>query len=95
VKFSDNVRITIIPRKLTCNLKGDYTWRRDREYDETLADWTPTRYKVFSGEFSVKYSVTSRLSFSLPVQVETVFDENIGGENYFLFASGFFGALLF
>jgi hypothetical protein len=96
VKISDNVRITVIPRLLTVNLKGDYTWRRDHEYDPELADpWFYTRYRMYGAEAEGKYSITSKLAATLMLRYENTYDENDGAENYSAKIGGLFVTYLF
>jgi predicted porin len=83
-KFGDQVKYTIIPRKLSVAIQGDYSNKKD---DLLESDTTTTRKltitNIYSGEGEVKYTATSRLSFSLMVRYEKSFDQTEGSaENY-------------
>jgi len=96
-KISDNVRATIIPRKLTANIKGDITRRLDHEYDpERTADpWFYTQYILWGVEGELKYAFTPKLSGTMMLRYEKAYDENEGGENYTATIGGLFVTYLF
>jgi hypothetical protein len=82
-KISDNVRLNVLKRRLTINLKGEYTNRIDGKYDLTrAAPWYNTRYILYAVEGEVKYMITAKLAATLKLTYERSYDENDGGENY-------------
>ncbi|MBD3390752.1 MAG: hypothetical protein GF418_01845 [Chitinivibrionales bacterium] len=83
-KISDNLRVNIIRRKLTLNLKGELSRRLDHEYDEDREgdSFFYSQYILQGVEGELKYSITSKLSAAIMARYERAYDENEGGENY-------------
>jgi hypothetical protein len=95
-KFSDNLRLTVIPRKLSLELKGDYQHKTEREFDDDTGAWEqPVLYRLYGAGGGVKYSLTSRIAASIRAQYEKVHDENEGAENYRVIFGGLYFTYLF
>ncbi len=94
-KISDNLRLTVIPRKLSIEFKGDYQRTADREFDDDEGTWTETLDNVYGAGGSVKYSLTSRIAASVRGKYEKVHDENDGAENYRVIIGGLYLTYLF
>ncbi|MFW6221680.1 MAG: right-handed parallel beta-helix repeat-containing protein [Fibrobacterota bacterium] len=93
-KFSNDVRITVIPRKLMLSLRGDYQKRVDDEH-ETGLGWFDTMYFLHGIDGQIRYSITPRISTVIKGIYEKVYDENVGAENYTLKAGGLYMTYLF
>jgi hypothetical protein len=97
-RFGENLNITIIPRKLSCTLMGDYTNKNDREFnaDSLSGFWYNTENHIYSADIETRYSVTGKLSFSLKGRYEISYDEAASSiENYKLYMIGFHTTWLF
>ena len=83
-KINDQVTITLIPRKLSLSLAGEYNYKKESEYSEENSAWlNPVYTKFYYGEIEAKYSITSRISVSAKGKYEKSYDETIGSrENY-------------
>ncbi len=83
-KISDNLRINIIPRKLTLSLKGEYRKRVEEEDNDSLYgvrdEINLTQMTI---QTEIKYAITSRLSLILMGKYEDYYDESESStENY-------------
>jgi hypothetical protein len=81
-KIGDEVRVNVLPRKLTCTLKGEYGKRVDNKSNSTLLikrDET-TRTMGFEGE--AKYSFTAKASLSVMGRYEENEDTETISDNY-------------
>ncbi|HEX2956853.1 MAG TPA: right-handed parallel beta-helix repeat-containing protein [Chitinispirillaceae bacterium] len=97
-RFGENLNVTVIPRKLTCILIGDYTNKNDRQYqiDSLSGYWYDTKSHIYSADIETRYSVTAKLSFSLKGRYEISYDEAASSiENYKLYMVGFHTTWLF
>lgn len=97
-RFGENLNITVIPRKLTCTLIGDYTNKNDRQYqvDSLSGFWYDTRNHIYGADIETRYSVTAKVSFSLKGRYEISYDEAASSiENYKLYMIGFHTTWLF
>ncbi len=94
-KVSDQLSVQIIPRKLSCNVSGEYVLKSEKEF--TTSDWGPQLYtRFYSGELEVKYSLTARLTCSANGKYEKSFDEITGSsDNYSVITGGFHLTYLF
>jgi len=83
-KISDNLRVNIIPRKLTLILKGEYRNQVEELDNDSLAgerDEVDLNQKAIQAE--LKYAITSRLSVIGMGKYEKFFDEDATStENY-------------
>ena len=81
-KFADQFSIELIPRKLSCSLAGDYSFKSETEYGDEA--WlSPLLTIYYGGEVEVKYSVSSRLTCSVKGRYEKSHDDIPGSsENY-------------
>jgi len=81
-KISDQANITIIPRKLSLKLKGEYSDKVDEEdEDEGVRESIETEFYAVEGE--LKVTLTSKLSMRILGKYEESLDENEGSaENY-------------
>lgn len=88
-KISDQLGLTILPRKLTLNISGELSRKTEKEFIvDTLSSmvlgWqAPLLTSFYGGELEVKYSVTQRLSLILKGRYEKSYDEiESSRENY-------------
>jgi hypothetical protein len=81
-KISDQVTVQVIPRKLSCSVSGEYSYKSEKEYNEI--EWlSPYLTKYYAAELEVKYSLTSRLTCSAKGRYENSYDDIPGSsENY-------------
>lgn len=94
-KISDNLRLTLIPRKLTLSLKGVYDRRREEEREDDAAVRETTDYTRTDIEGEVKYSFTSRLSATTGLRWERVEDQTPGAVDYRVLIGGLHLTYLF
>jgi hypothetical protein len=96
-KVSDNMRIGIVPRRLTLNLKGELGRRLEHQYDAARgADpWFYAQYIFHGEEGEIRFSFTSKLSLSLMGRYEQAYDEKEEGENYNVIIGGLHVTYLF
>jgi hypothetical protein len=94
-KISDQLGLTILPRKLTLNISGEVSRKTEEEYIvDTLSSivlgWQdPLLTSFYGGELEVKYSLTPRLSFTLKGRYEKSYDEiESSRENYLVKIAG-------
>ncbi|MFC1476826.1 hypothetical protein ACFL5S_02570, partial [Fibrobacterota bacterium] len=92
-KITDNLRVGIIPRKLTLTLKGEY--RNQNEIADDLAgDGIDLEQKTI--EADLKYAITSRLSATVMGKYENYTDEaESSTENYTVKVGGLHLTYLF
>jgi hypothetical protein len=88
-KLSDQLSITILPRKLTVNFSGELSRKTEHEFSfDTLRSVTigwqdPLLTSFYGGELEAKYSITSRLTLTLRGRYEKSYDEiESSRENY-------------
>ena len=81
-KVSDEVRLTIIPRKLSCTLKGEYGKRVDNKYNREIARKRDEITLSQGVEGEIKYSFTSRMSLSIMDRYELNEDTETITDNY-------------
>jgi hypothetical protein len=99
-KVSDEMKFSIIPRKLTLNLKGEYSNRLDKKAENTTSIDTLvhldilTRFSAFETE--VKYTLNAKWSLTLNTRFEKALDQTPGShENYSVWIGGFHTTYLF
>ena len=102
-KIGDNLKIDLLPRRLSLTLRGDYSRKADTEKDvETdslgrvtgLPGTTHTITESFEGE--LKYTVTARISCDLMGRYESGYDETVSSnENYDALIGAFHVTYLF
>jgi hypothetical protein len=90
-KVSNDLRLTLIPRKLTLNLGGAYDWRLEGEHGAHPTEYY-TRTEV---ESEVKYSFTSRLSTTTGLRWEKILDKTPGAVDYTVLIGGLHLTYLF
>ncbi len=91
-KISDNLRVNIIPRKLTLNLKGEY--RNQNEATLEFPNGIDLIQKVI--EADLKYAITSRLSAKIMGKYEDYSDATeSSSENYTMKIGGLHLTYLF
>ena len=96
LKLSDNIRVTIIPRKLILSLKGDWQLRATEKLNDSgTARITEERdFRNVEGE--LKYAITSKLSAILSARYEKSSDGAVGSrENYSMKTGGLHFTYLF
>ena len=94
-KIGDQLRIDILPRKLTLALKGDYAKKADTEIS-FVGDSTITNAITQSFEGELKYTLTSKISCAVLGRYESSYDETISSsENYTAMIGGFHLTYLF
>jgi hypothetical protein len=81
-KFSDEVRLTLLPRKLTCNFKGEYSKRVDNKYNSRLNYKRDEITKMKGIEAEVKYTFTPKASLSIMDRYELNEDTETISDNY-------------
>jgi hypothetical protein len=81
-KVGDEVRLTVLPRKLTCNVKGEFGKRVDNKFNSTINRKRDEITKMTGIEGEVKYSFTSRASLSIMGRYETNEDTETISDNY-------------
>jgi hypothetical protein len=88
-KISDQLGLTILPRKLSLNISGELSRKTEKEYivdtlSSTVLGWQdPLLTSFYGGELEAKYSLTPRLSFALKGRYEKSYDEiESSRENY-------------
>ncbi len=92
-KITDNLRLGIIPRKLTLTLKGEYR-NQNETADDYPEDGIDLVQKTVQGE--LKYAITSRLSATIMAKYEDYDDEAEGStENYTVKVGGLHLTYLF
>jgi hypothetical protein len=101
-KISDEIKLVLIPRKLTINVKGEYSNKTDKKILTSSTDTTATSLKQaimtnFTGfEAEVKYTLNAKWSFTLRGRYENAYDETSGSrENYTAKIMSFYMTLLF
>jgi len=81
--ISDQVRVTIIPRRLVLNLKGEYGTRVDEQDGETGDERVAVETSSYTVDGDVKVTLTSKLSLTVMGKYEVSQDENVGStDNY-------------
>lgn len=92
-KITDNLRINIIPRKLTLTLNGEY---RNKVKNTPLEIPVKLYVKQKTVKGELKYAVTSKLSSTLMGKYENYLDENSSSsENYSVIIGGLHFTYLF
>jgi hypothetical protein len=81
-KISDDARFTLIPRKLTVTLKGEYSKRVDNKFNTTIKAKRDEITQMFGAETEVKYSFTSRMSATALGRYEQNYDTETITDNY-------------
>jgi hypothetical protein len=82
-KVGDDIRVGIIPRKLTLTMKGEYRRKTDNKDSDLSGVFTPTLTTEKNIEASLKYTITSKLSAILSGKYEDHYDESPSStENY-------------
>ncbi len=81
-KFGDEVRLTILPRKLTCNLKGEYGKRVDNKHNSRIAIKRDEITLMKGVEGEVKYTITPKASLSITNRYEYNSDTETLSDNY-------------
>jgi len=102
-KLSDELKLVLVPRKLSWNLKGEYSHKLDKKsIDTSSADPTVPRQQqnlrtIFSAfETEVKYSLTAKWSMTLRGRYEKALDDTPGSrENYSVKIASFYCTYLF
>ena len=95
-KFGDQLKLDILPRKLSCTIKGDYSNKTDEQYDAALSARTITTTTTKAGEVEIKYVLTSKISLILNGRYENSYDESAAStENYTAIIGGLHGTYLF
>jgi hypothetical protein len=101
-KVSDQLGLTVIPRKLTMNISAEISRKTEEEF------WTDTLRSVaigwqdplltffYGGELEVKYSLSPRLTFTAKGRYEKSYDEiESSRENYLVKIAGMHVTYLF
>lgn len=102
-KLSDELKLVLVPRKLSLNLKGEYSNKLDKKViDTSSADPSAPKENqklrtIFDAfETEVKYSLTSKWSLTLRGRYEKSLDDTPGSrENYTVKILSFYGTYLF
>jgi len=102
-KIGDELKLSLIPRKLTWSLKGEYSNKLDKkvvatsdESGATVLDHQSLRTILTSFETEVKYSLTSKWSLTARGRYENSIDDTPGSrENYVAKIFGFYCTYLF
>lgn len=81
-KFSDDARFTLIPRKLSLNVKGEYFKRVDNKFNTTINTKRDEITQMAGAEAEVKYSFTPRLSATALGRYEQNYDTETITDNY-------------
>ena len=81
-KFSDDARFTLIPRKLSLNVKGEYFKRVDNKFNTTIDAKRDEITRMAAIEAEVKYSFTARLSVAALGRYEQNYDTETITDNY-------------
>jgi hypothetical protein len=81
-KFSDDARFTLIPRKLSLNVKGEYSRRVDNKVNTTINAKRDEITRMTGVEAEVKYSFTSRMSANALGRYEQNYDTETITDNY-------------
>lgn len=94
-KCSDQLSFQILPRRLSCSVIGEYSYKSEKEFDGL--DWADPRATLFyNAELELRYSLSARLSSSLMGKYEKSRDELTGStENYRTKIAGFHVTYLF
>lgn len=95
-KISDQIRTTIIPRKLVLNLKGEYGRRLDEEDVSEGSGRIATETKFYAVDGDIKLTLTSKLSLTVLGKYEVSRDGNNGSaDNYNMTMGGMSVTYLF
>jgi hypothetical protein len=96
-KITDQVTYSIIPKVLSVQLDGEYSSRRESNYDIEKNSWNNPLYGSFySTAAELRYNVNSSLTLNGRTKYEKSFDELPGStENYHMFMVGMFCTTLF
>ncbi len=102
-KIGDELRLNLIPRKLTLNLKGEFSDKLDKKaIDTTSADTSaPLSHqslltRFYSFETEVKYSLSSKWSITGRGRYESALDQTPGSrENYSVIIGSLYLTYLF
>lgn len=102
-KIGDELKLTLIPRRLNLNLKGEYSDKLDKKaIDTTSVDLSaPTEHqslltRFYSFEAEVKFSLDAKWSFTARGRYESALDQTPGSrENYTVKVAGFYLTYLF
>jgi hypothetical protein len=102
-KLSDELKLVLVPRKLSLNLKGEYSNKLDKKsIDTSSADPAAAKQQqnlrtIFDAfEAEVKYSLNGKWSLTLRGRYERSLDETPGSrENYTVKIVSFYGTYLF
>ena len=102
-KLSDELKLVLVPRKLSLNLKGEYSNKLDKKaIDTSSVDPTSPRQQqnlrtlFTSFETEVKYSMTAKWALTLRGRYENARDDTPGSrENYSVKIVSFYCTYLF
>jgi len=93
IKITDDMRITVIPRKLTLTLKGEYRNQLERA-DDLPSDGIRLNQKTI--QIEAKYAITSKLAATAMGKYEDYYDEaESSSENYSIKVGGLLLTYLF
>ncbi|NLE01127.1 MAG: hypothetical protein GX640_14765, partial [Fibrobacter sp.] len=83
-KLTDRATVTLIPRKLSLMIIGDYGNKKETRYSQYDAAWEkPVNTSLYSAEIETKYSITSKIAIAIRGLYEKSYDETAGSsENY-------------
>jgi hypothetical protein len=81
-KVADEVRLTMIPRRLTCTMRGEYSKRVDNKFNREIGVKRDEITLMNAIEAEVKYSFTSRMSLSIMDRYEKNEDTETITDNY-------------
>ena len=96
-RIGDQVLLTLIPRKLTFLVGGNYSFKEENEYSNENNEWkAPVFTSFYNCELEAKYSITSRISITAKGKYEKSYDQAEGsGENYRAKIGGLYLTYLF
>lgn len=83
-KLTDRATVTLIPRKLSLMIIGEYGNKKETRYSQYDAAWEkPVNTSLYSAEIETKYSITSKIAIAIRGLYEKSYDETAGSsENY-------------
>lgn len=81
-KFSDDARFTLIPRKLSLNVKGEYHKRVDNKFNTQINAKRDEITQMTGVEAEAKYAFTARLSANVLGRYEQNYDTETITDNY-------------
>lgn len=88
---------TVLPRRLSMSIAGDYSRRRDKEFCTDQNSWEdPVLTVAYGGESEIRYTINSKYTLSCKGRYEKSYDELPGSsENYTLLMGAFHVTCLF